>query len=309
MAQKISTAFSAMLDNFKEAQRKAFLAEQPKLILIIMASTQDEELAAGCVQDVKNIRKVFKKISAHSGFKYCEIEISGDNYNGESLKAVIKALDPMEIDVTIFYYSGHGFCYADDNSRKFPQLDMRHPSDTAAYNDIGFIRKHTKNLHEILQLIRLRGGRINIAIGDCCSSVIHHKRSSTSRFNLEVVEDLMATKEKSLSKKNFTAENNYIDIVVSAARPGQVAVTDLKNGSIFTQNFTEALLAAISKEHRGEKYLPWHQLLKMAAGLANKEAGEYDAGEGNPGKQMASFEIYVETVNYELERQQYFQRK
>jgi hypothetical protein len=161
----------------------------------------------------------------------------------------------------------------------------------------------------MLQLIRLRGGRINIAIGDCCSTVIKHKRNSTSKFNLEVVEDLMSPKEKSLSKKMVTAETNYIDIVVSAARPGQAAVTDLKNGSVFTQNFTEALTAAIDKEPRGEKYLPWHQLLKKAATLANKEAAAYDVGKGKPGKQMASFEIYLETVNYEVERQQYFKRK
>ena len=38
----------------------------------------------------------------------------------------------------------------------------------------------------------------------------------------------------------------------------------------------------------------WHRLLKKSAGLANKKAQEYDAGVGNPGKQMACFEIYME---------------
>ncbi|MGF2412088.1 MAG: caspase family protein [Ferruginibacter sp.] len=298
MAKKTAVSFSNMLENFKEVQQKAFLAGHPKLILIIMASTQDKELAAGCVKDVKNIKKVFKKIAAHSGFKYCEIEISGENYHGENLMPVINNLESMEIDVTVFYFSGHGFCYADDNSRKFPQLDMRHPSDTTEYDKMSFIRKHTKNLHEMLQLIRLRGGRINIAIGDCCSTVVHHKRSSKSKFNLEVVEDLMSPKEKLLSKKVVTAEDNYIDIVVSAARPGQAAVTDVKNGSLFTQNFTAALSAAIDKRPKGEKYLPFHQLLQKAASLANKAAAAYDVGEGKPGQQMASFEIYMENVQY-----------
>lgn len=298
MLKKNEVSFSTMLENFKELQEKAFREDQPKLILIMMASTQDKELGAGCVRDVKNVRKVFKKIAAHSGFTYCEIEISGENYKGENLMAVIKALDPMEIDVTVFYYSGHGFCYADDNSRKFPQLDMRHPGDIPEYNDISFIRKHTKNLHEILQRIRLKGGRINIVIGDCCSTLIKHKRSKKSVFEMDVVEDVMAPAEKSLSKKEFNSENKYIDIVVSAAQIGQAAVTDLKNGSIFTQNFTEALAAAISKEPRGEKYLPWHRLLKNSAVLANKEAQEYDAGEGKPGQQMAIFEIFGEEVNF-----------
>ena len=150
----------------------------------------------------------------------------------------------------------------------------------------------------MLQLIRLRGGRINIAIGDCCSTVVHRKRSSKSKFNLEVVEDLMSPKEKLLSKKVVTAEDNYIDIVVSAARPGQAAVTDVKNGSLFTQNFTAAFSAAIDKQPKGEKYLPFHQLLQKAASLANKAAAAYDIGEGKPGQQMASFEIYMENVKY-----------
>jgi hypothetical protein len=56
-----------------------------------------------------------------------------------------------------------------------------------------------------------------------------------------------------------------------------------KNGSVFTQNFTAALHAAIDKQPNGEKYLPWHQLLKKAANLAHKEAQQYDIGAGKPG--------------------------
>ncbi len=298
MSDKTAADFQSILQNFKEKQDETLYTLQPKLTLIIMANTHDKELALGCVQDVKNVRKVFKKIAAHSGFKYIDIEISGDNYHGENFKAVIKKLNPFEVDVTVFYYSGHGFCYADESNRKFPQLDMRHPHSTAEYNEMGFIRKHTKNLQEILQLIRLKGGRINIVIGDCCSSLIKKKRYSKSTFNMQVIESVMAPKEKMLSKKNFINEAEYIDIIVSAAQPGQSAVADLKNGSIFTQNFTEALAAAIAKEPKGEKYLPWHKLLKQSAVLANKEAQQYDGGEGKPGQQMATFEIYREHVKY-----------
>jgi len=260
-----------------------------------MANTHDKELSSGCVKDVKHVTKIFKKIAAHSGFKYCALEISGNNYHGENLESGILMIDPTgNSDVTVFYYTGHGFCYADDKNGRFPQLDMRHPSDSATYNDIDFIRKHTKNLHEILQFIRLKGGRINIAIADCCSSVIKNKRLSKSKMNIELVEGVMAPKRKSLSKKEFNSDRDCIDIVVSAARPGQAAVADLRKGSIFTQNFTEALAAAVAKEPKGQKYLPWHKLLKTCAELSTAEAKEYDAGEGKPGKQRANFEIFME---------------
>lgn len=298
MAKKITPAFAAMLANFAMVQKKAFHAFQSKLILIIMANTHDKEIGAGCVKDVKRVKTIFTKIAAHSGFTYCEMEISGDNYNGANLKSAITKLDSLETDVTIFYYSGHGFCYPDDRSQRFPQLDMRHPEDTKAYNDIDYIRKNTKNLHEILQLIRLKGGRINIAIGDCCSTVIKDKRLSKSKSHIELIERIMAPKERSLNKKQFNEMDRYFDIVVSAAKPGQAAVTDLKNGSVFTQNFTAALTAAIAKEPKGQKYLPWHELLKKSAGLSNKEAQQYDVGDGKPGEQMASFEIFMEKVKF-----------
>jgi len=301
MVKKHTAAFSKKLENFLIVQEKAFSAGKPKLILIIMANTHDKELASGCVQDVKNVRKIFKKIASHSGFTYCEMEISGNDYSGDNLKGAIVMLDPLDIDVTVFYYSGHGFCYADDKSRSFPQLDMRHPDSIKAHNDIGFIRKHTKNLHEILQLIRLKGGRVNIAIGDCCSTVIKNKRLSKSKLNIELVESEMAPEDKSLSKKEFNDDYKYIDIVISAANPGQSAVTDLKKGSIFTKNFTKALAAAIAQQPKGEKYLPWHRLLKESAGQSNKEAQEYDTGGGNPGEQMARFDIFMEKVNVETD--------
>jgi hypothetical protein len=299
MPEKPQAAFTAMLDKFKVEQRKAFQALQPKLILIIMSNTLEKELGAGCEQDVKRIRKIFKKICAHSQYTYLEIVITGKNYHTANLLAAIRKIEPMTIDVTIFYFSGHGFCYANDKSRKFPQLDMRHPIDSSEFNHISNIRKYSKNLHEVLQKIRLRGGRVNIVIGDCCSTLIKNKRSSSSTLDLEVVEDVMAPVDKSVSKQEFYNEESMIDIIVSAAQIGQTAVADDKKGSLFTKNFTQALQNAFADIPKGEKYLPWHKLLKKSAEMANIEAQQYDVGNNTPGQQMATFKIYRENINFD----------
>jgi Caspase domain len=299
MPKEPQAAFTAILDKFKVKQYKAFQSLQPKLILIIMANTLDKELAAGCEQDVKRIRKMFKKICAHSQYTYLEIVITGDFYHTANLSAAIRKLEPMLIDVTVFYFSGHGFCYAHDRSRKFPQLDMRHPVDTEEFNHISNIRKYSKNLHEVLQKIRLRGGRVNIVIGDCCSTLIKNKRTSSSTLDLQVVEDVMAPVDKSVSKKEFYNEESMIDIIVSAAQIGQTAVADDKAGSIFTKNFTKALQKVFADIPKGEKYFPWHKLLKKSAEMANKEAQQYDVGNNTPGQQMATFEIYRENINFD----------
>jgi hypothetical protein len=299
MPKDSQAAFTAILDKFKVKQDKVFQSLQPKLILIIMANTLEKDLAAGCEQDVKRIRKIFKKICAHSQYTYLEIVITGDFYHTSNLMAAIKKLKPMIIDVTVFYYSGHGFCYANDRSRKFPQLDMRHPVDTAEFNHISNIRKYSKNLHEVLQKIRLRGGRINIVIGDCCSTLIKNKRSSSSKLDLMVVEDVMAPLDKSVSKEEFYNEDSFIDIIVSAAQIGQTAVADDKTGSLFTKNFIKALQNSFADIPKGEKYLPWHKLLKKSAEMANKEAQQYDVGNNTPGQQIATFEIYREIMKFD----------
>jgi hypothetical protein len=49
---------------------------------------------------------------------------------------------------------------------------MRSHNNKADFNKIDFIEKHTENLAVVLNLMRFNGGRINIAIADCCNTTI-----------------------------------------------------------------------------------------------------------------------------------------
>jgi hypothetical protein len=286
--------FAQLLKDFKESmEERAPL--QPRLVLIIMANTHDAHLNKACEKDAKAVRKVFADICKHIHFDLCAIEITGNNYNRYNLEVAVDSIIlHNENDVTIFYYSGHGFSYEKDSRRKYPQVDMRAHNDQAKYNKIDFIEKHTENLAVILNIIRFKGARINIAIGDCCNSNIPFRRPAHSEKDMNIVKGIMPHKSTSLTKKIFTDGRNAVSILVSASQHGQPAVTDAAIGSIFTHHFTRSLASTISKEPRGRPYLPWLKLLKQTASQAFKDSKGYDIGAGKAGKQKAVFEVFID---------------
>ena len=286
--------FPQLLKAFKESmQERAPL--QPRLVLIIMANTHDHTLNKACAKDAKAVRKVFADICKHIHYDLCAIEISGDNYRHDNLKAALSNIMlHSEDDVTLFYYTGHGFSYEKDGRRKYPQVDIRAHNDQKKYNKIDFIEKYTENLAVILDLLRFKGARINIAIGDCCNTIIPFKRPKDSEKEMNVVKAIMPHKAQTLTKKIFNDDKNAVSILVSASQHGQPAVTDAAIGSIFTHYFTKTLANTISKKPKGSQYLPWLKLLKQTADKAFKDSQGYDVGGGKAGKQKAVFEVFID---------------
>lgn len=287
------TPFPQLLQKFKYSMREK-VKKQPRLVLIIFANTHDKQLNKGCVKDAAAIRKVFKELCEHIHFDFCAIEITGSNYRRDN---VIKAVDAIilhnENDVTVFYYSGHGFSYEKDSRRKYPQVDMRAHNDQKKYNDIEFIEKYTENLAVILNIIRFKGARINIAIGDCCNSTIPFKRPKKSEKDMNIVKGIMPGKSKVLTKKLFSDPYAAISILVSSSQYGQPSVADMSVGSIFTHHFTKTLADSITKHPKGA-YLPWLKLLQKTSKQAFKDAQGYDIGGGKRGKQKAVFEVFID---------------
>jgi len=288
------TAFPQLLKKFKKSMEER-VVKQPRLILIVMANTHDKVLNKGCEKDAKAVQKVFSDICRHIHFDFCNIEISGSNYDRRNLVQAVNAIVlHNENDVTIFYYSGHGFCYQNDNRRRYPQVDLRAHNDQVRYNNIDFIEKYTENLAVILTVLRFRGARINLAIGDCCNTIIPFKRPKDSEKSMTVLKGIMPRPSRGLTKKMFTDAQNAVCILASSSQHGQPSLTDMSIGSLFTHHFTQALAGAIAKEPKGSQYLPWLKLLKKTATKAFKDSKGYDIGGGKPGKQKAVFEVFID---------------
>ncbi|MEP6700439.1 MAG: caspase family protein [Bacteroidota bacterium] len=293
MSEMRQVNFTTQLKRFKERISKLKAANKNRLVLIIMSNTHDPALSTGCAKDAAAVKNTFKTICSDTDYNFCCIEISGKNYSRENLRKAIEIMG-LYNDVTVFYYSGHGFSYAKDSKSKYPQIDMRSHNNKANFNKIGFIEKHTENLAVLLNIMRFNGGRINIAIADCCNTTIPFYRKKSSIKDMNIVDGIMPRVSKGLTKKLYTDFHNSISILVSSSVQGQPAISDDATGSIFTRSFTETIKTLLAKELKTKEYLPWLKVLKATSVKAFKDSKSYDIGNGIAGKQKAVFEVFID---------------
>ncbi|MBC7626998.1 caspase family protein [Ferruginibacter sp.] len=286
--------FSGTLKNFKTKIEGLRAAKKDRLVLIIMSNTHDPTLCIGCEKDAAAIKKTFEEICDQTDYNFCCIEISGKNYSNKNL---FKAFDNMGThnDVTVFYYSGHGYSYQNDSRYRYPQLDMRSHNTQADFNKIDFIEQHTENLKALLLMMMWRAGRVNIAIADCCNTSIPFKRKKASATDMEIAEDVMVRVSKKFTQQLYADNNNMVSIMVSSSTQGQPAITDNEIGSIFTDSFTKTIKSLLSKKSNPSQYFPWVKVLKTTAEKAFKESNKYNIGNGIAGKQKAVFEVFIES--------------
>ncbi len=173
--QETIEAFSKQKKLFLVKLSKPESVARTKLILLIAANTIDVTIGNGCKEDMVGVRELLAKLSQEMDFNFIELIVQGEDYGKENILGAIDLLTPGTNDIVVFYYSGHGFSYEKDAAKKYPQIDLRsHP----ASDKIDVVNAHTENLADVFELIKRKGARLNIVIGDCCNSYIDFKRKS-----------------------------------------------------------------------------------------------------------------------------------
>lgn len=292
--------FSHHLKKFKKSLSAKRDASVPRLVLLIMGNTHDKTLSRECKKDMNAIRTVFKNACNHFNLDFKTIDVAGKHYRWDNLDKAIDCIHTDQDfnavnadDIVVFYYTGHGFSYDKDRYTRYPQLDMRPHNKQVHYNNINFIKDNTLNLEAVLNIIRFKGKRVNIAIADCCNTTIPYKRPKANLHDMWVSGQILPAKKSKLTKRSYTDDNTEVSILVGSSQFGQPAVTDSKMGSLFTHFFAKAFNALLTGKHRGEAYIPWVKILKKVAAQALKESKGYDVGGGVAGKQKAVFQVYA----------------
>lgn len=263
-----------------------------KFILLIAANTTDNTIGKGCIVDTHSIRKIFRKLSKEMDFNYTELIIKGEDYSKENIIEAITMLTPGNNDIVVFYYSGHGFSYEKDTAKKYPQIDMR-PYNSSDKIDV--VNAHTENLADLFQLIKGRGARLNIIIGDCCNSQIEFKRKFKGGLGIDrkKVPTVINKQSCEVLFCDYTAS-----ILVASAGKGEYAVSDDQLGSLFTYNFSNNLKMLMKKDIDKSEGLPWEKLLEDTRNNTLELSKTYDIGNGVAGNQQAIYNIEFRKTLY-----------
>ncbi|MEJ7740703.1 MAG: caspase family protein [Chitinophagaceae bacterium] len=287
-------SFSKQKKLFAKKMSQSEEVARTKFILLIAANTIDATIGKGCTADISSMRHMFEKLSQEMNFNFIELIVQGEDYGKDNILGAIDMLTPGNNDIVVFYYSGHGFSYEKDASKKYPQVDLRsHP----ASDKIDVINAHTENLADLFEIVKRRGARLNIVIGDCCNSLIEFKRKvkgGSAALRKEKQEPVIINKE--------TCEVLFCDytasILVASAGKGEYAVSDDKLGSLFTYNLSKSLKMLMKKDVDKSAGLPWGTLLEETTDKTLDLSKTYDIGNGVAGNQKAIYNIEFRETLY-----------
>jgi hypothetical protein len=286
MPKKINQSFSKQKRQFIQEISKPELENKMNLILIIAANTLDPDIGRGCELDIANAKNIFADLAKELAISKDVLVIEGRNYTKDNVLEAVEAINPGSDDIVVFYYTGHGFRFDEEEKLKFPQLDLRsHP----ASGELEEIRNNTQNLIEIYEKIVKKGARLNIVIGDCCNNDVTIKRKFLS--NRTKLPELVwpTTVNLEICKKLFLQAKT--SIIMAAADKDQLAITDEVAGSIFTLNLMHTLQGILQTDEFDTEDLPWDKLLKKTKTKTFKQSKTFDIGNGKPGNQNPIFVI------------------
>ena len=267
----------------KKAVKKKVKRRLPTIHLMIVANTHDKEIGVGCKHDMRSIRKLFRNIVRRTPFQLTEYLVAGKKYTQDNIFKTLKSIKPKKLlDVVIFYYTGHGFSYQKDRSKKYPQLDFRsNPADS----NIKVVNAHTKNLEDIFATIKEKGAGLNFVFGDCCNSTIDYKKLHVRKKKLPENKCILVNQDN--CRQLFT--NLDAHIISAAAKKGQYAISDKHIGSIYTYSFVKKFTELLNAK-KGIGTNVWEYALKLAQVETLKESRGYDIGTGKPSRQDS---IYI----------------
>lgn len=204
----------------------------PTLFLIKVINTDDEDIAASCKVDADRIQKLFQDVTKICRMKLMEKNIIGNQYGKKQLLAALTSIRPSPNDVVVFYYSGHGFAFQNDSAFRFPQMDLRNNARlqkmTAAT---------TLNVEEVFNIIKKKKPKFSLVLADCCNNAVNANRFITG--------PVMRSRPPTMGWESMNCERLFRqaegNLLVTAARRGELAICAEKTGGFFTHSLVASL--------------------------------------------------------------------
>jgi hypothetical protein len=225
--------------------------------LVLVANTLDPSIGMGCTTDETNLKNEFREIANVLGFSFQEYIIDGSAFSKEKVLATLNSLAPGSNDIVMFIYRGHGFRWKDQTD-DWPRMDLR----TSSYAEI--TNNSSMNLSEVYSVLKSKGARLNIILGDCCNSEVDVSSVTANNFLTFQVDN-----NSDINKlKNLFLKSNGI-ILSSAAQKGEVS-WNTPQGGLYSISFLQALREEIS--YLSNDVCNWDNILTKTITLARTKS-------------------------------------
>ena len=205
---------------------------------IIMVNKEEPNRQVDRTADFNNMSTFFTKIAQSLGYKNNMLRYSGQNFRATNALESIESLNVGFNDIVVFYYSGHGANWDDDEWPHMAFLDRQY-GETTIYNKL---REKCGNAKMIL------------CISDCCnmdSEGARREKRTYSGF------------DPALTKKLFTDFEGHRSFEISASIRGQYSYSNRQTGALFGIALREAVTSALT----GKIQPNWIYVLEKAKSL------------------------------------------
>lgn len=213
---------------------------------IVVADTKDPVLIDACKRDMDVMHRQFVQMAAAIQYPLDERMVAHDDFGQKRLQAVLQEISPQPNDIVFLYYTGHGYNLKNRTDR-FPILMLEKEEALAGQNP-GLLSIHS--------LLKKKGARLCITLGDCCNEVIDATRT-TGRKRIPPKPLVLTNDSLNQAYRKLLLDVTG-DVLIASSRPPQKACAHPDSGSFYTRAFDEVLEVAA----RSGADLSWKTVLK-----------------------------------------------
>ncbi len=194
------------------------------LHVIFVINTEDKGI--GCENDLKNWETLLPEIEKYSGMKIEKHYLKDKTWSDKDVNKTIEKIKVAPDDAIIFYYSGHGFRFQDNQKDQWPYMALQ---DSVMSLYVLYSNLHKKN------------ARLLIVIADCCNSYCPGSPPEFAQKG-KVSEELIAENYKNLFLK---AKGT---IIASGCIPGQYSYGGDPDGGAYTSTLITTIKLSVRNE-------------------------------------------------------------
>ncbi len=225
-----------------------------KIFLLIVANVDDPKIGEADRKNMNDAIAFFGKIKDFLGIG----DFIYDTITGKRLTKpnVENALNTFYApagpnDIIIFYYNGHGFRKPTDG-RPGPYIDLKDANNFK-------IMQASASMEDIYDIIRKKGARLNLVLGECCNALITDTNPLAEPPAAKKSFGIYWSTENC---RNLFLNSTPMSILGAAASPSMLAASNNNFGGFFSYFFRTALETNFSFVKNN---VSWDQVFKQTA--------------------------------------------